>query len=111
MKEEERQILKGIRILDIGTMIAGPMTCTLLADFGAEVIKVERPEGGDPLRQIGPFVKNDSLYWSLDDRKKKLITTDFHKEAAHQCPFRRSGQRGWAIHPSDVGGHIHDNLL
>jgi len=71
--------LAGLKVLDLGTMIAGPVACTLLADFGAEVIKVEQPGGGDPLRQIGPFVGDESLYWNVEGRNKKSITVDLRK--------------------------------
>ena len=57
-------------------MIAGPVACTLLADFGAEVIKVEEPKKGDPLRHIGPFVDAESLIWNVEGRNKKSITLD-----------------------------------
>lgn len=70
--------LAGLRILDLGTMMAGPVAATLLADFGAEVIKVEMPRLGDPLRQIAPFVNGDSLYWNVDGRNKKSVTIDLH---------------------------------
>lgn len=80
MTADSTSVLSGIRILDIGTMIAGPFSTTLLADFGAEVIKVERPDGGDTLRSLGPFVDGESLYWAVDGRNKKSLTIDFHKE-------------------------------
>lgn len=80
MTTDSTSVLSGIRILDIGTMIAGPFSATLLADFGAEVIKVERPDGGDTLRKLGPFVDGESLYWAVDGRNKKSVTIDFHKE-------------------------------
>lgn len=81
MTADSKSVLSGIRILDIGTMIAGPFSTTLLADFGAEVIKVERPDGGDTLRSLGPFVEGESLYWAVDGRNKKSVTIDFHKES------------------------------
>ena len=69
-----KHMLSGLRILDIGTMIAGPVACTLFADFGAEVIKVEVPERGDTVRDIGPFVEGECLYWHVEARNKKSVT-------------------------------------
>ncbi len=71
--------LSGIRILDLGTRIAAPFAATLLADFGAEVIKVELPAGGDFLRGIGPFADGYSLWWAVEGRGKKSITLDLRK--------------------------------
>ncbi len=68
--------LTGIRILDIGTRIAAPFAATLLADFGAEVIKIELPGRGDFMRSIGPFVDDYSLWWAVEGRNKKSITLD-----------------------------------
>jgi crotonobetainyl-CoA:carnitine CoA-transferase CaiB-like acyl-CoA transferase len=68
--------LKGIRVLDAGTMIAGPVAATLLGDFGAEVVKVERPQGGDPMRGIGPFADGESLWFNVEARNKKSVTID-----------------------------------
>ena len=68
--------LKGLRVLDLGTMIAGPMAGTLLADFGADVIKIELPGDGDALRHIGPFFEGESLHWNADARNKKSVTID-----------------------------------
>ena len=70
--------LTGMRVIETGTMIAGPVAATLLADFGAEVIKIEQPNGGDPLRKIGPFVDGESLYWNVEGRNKKSVTLDLH---------------------------------
>lgn len=70
--------LAGIRVLDVGTMIAGPVAATLLGDFGAEVIKVEQPSGGDPIRKIGPFASGESLWWNVEGRNKKSVTLDLH---------------------------------
>lgn len=71
--------LTGIRILDLGTRIAAPFAATLLADFGAEVIKVELPGSGDFLRSIGPFVDGYSLFWAVEARGKKSITLDLRR--------------------------------
>lgn len=68
--------LSGIRVLDLGTMIAGPVVATLLADFGAEVIKVEQPGTGDTLRGVGPQVNGEGLYWHVENRNKKSVTVN-----------------------------------
>jgi crotonobetainyl-CoA:carnitine CoA-transferase CaiB-like acyl-CoA transferase len=73
--------LAGIRVLDLGTRIAAPFAATLLADFGAEVIKVELPGQGDFMRSIGPFVDGYSLFWAVEGRNKKSITCDLRKPA------------------------------
>ena len=51
--KDARHLLSGMRILDLGTMVAGPVACTLFGDFGAEVIKVEVPGRGDTVRDVG----------------------------------------------------------
>ncbi len=76
--------LAGIRVLDLGTRIAAPFAATLLADFGAEVIKIELPGRGDFLRQIGPFVGEYSLFWAVEARNKKSITLDLRKPRGQQ---------------------------
>lgn len=69
-------ILAGIRVLDVSTVLAAPLASNLLGDFGAEVIKVEQPEVGDPSRNWG------SNTWRVTNRNKKCITLDLHKEEA-----------------------------
>ena len=76
--------LEGIRILDIGTRIAAPFAATLLADFGAEVIKVELPGRGDFMRNIGPFQDGYSLWWSVEGRNKRSITLDLRKQRGRE---------------------------
>lgn len=71
--------LAGIRVLDLGTRVAAPFAATLLADFGAEVIKVELPKTGDFMRSIGPFVDGYSLFWAVEGRGKKSITLDLRR--------------------------------
>jgi formyl-CoA transferase len=73
--------LAGIRVLDLGTRIGAPFAATLLADLGAEVIKVELPGQGDFMRTIGPFVGDYSLFWAVEGRGKKSITCDLRKPA------------------------------
>jgi crotonobetainyl-CoA:carnitine CoA-transferase CaiB-like acyl-CoA transferase len=80
--------LAGVRILDVGTRIAAPFAATLLADFGAEVIKVELPKTGDFLRTIGPFVDGHSLFFAVENRNKKSITLDLRKPKG-QALFKR----------------------
>lgn len=72
-------LLSGLRILDLGTMVAGPVAATLFADFGAEVIKVEVPGRGDTVRDLGPFVDGKCLYWSVENRNKKSVTLDLRQ--------------------------------
>jgi crotonobetainyl-CoA:carnitine CoA-transferase CaiB-like acyl-CoA transferase len=71
--------LEGLRIVDVGTRIGAPFAATLLADFGAEVIKVEQPRVGDFMRNIGPFENGYSVWWAVEGRNKKSITLDLRK--------------------------------
>jgi crotonobetainyl-CoA:carnitine CoA-transferase CaiB-like acyl-CoA transferase len=73
--------LAGLRVLDLGTRVAAPFAATLLADLGADVIKVELPRQGDFLRSIGPFVDGYSLFWAVENRGKRSITCDLRKPA------------------------------
>ncbi|SME89343.1 Crotonobetainyl-CoA:carnitine CoA-transferase CaiB [Tistlia consotensis] len=68
--------LKGLRVLDIATIIAGPMAGTLMADFGAEVIKLELPGLGDGLRGFPPFREGKSLWWKVTNRGKYFGALD-----------------------------------
>ncbi len=69
--------LAGVRVLDLATFIAAPYCATLMAEFGAEVIKVELPTIGDPLRRFGtPTDCGDSLVWLSESRNKKPVTLD-----------------------------------
>jgi crotonobetainyl-CoA:carnitine CoA-transferase CaiB-like acyl-CoA transferase len=68
--------LEGLRVLEFGSLIAGPFATRIMAEFGAEVIKAERPGVGDPLRvwrYVDPRTQT-SLWWSLQSRNKKLVT-------------------------------------
>ncbi len=69
-------LLAGVRVLDLGTMIAGPVAATLLGDFGADVIKIEQPQGGDTIRSNGPICEGHSLWWNVEGRNKRSMTLD-----------------------------------
>jgi crotonobetainyl-CoA:carnitine CoA-transferase CaiB-like acyl-CoA transferase len=72
--------MQGIRVLDAATFIAAPFAGTLLGEFGAEVIKVELPEIGDPCRRLGnASVSGDSFAWLTEARNKKSVTLDLRK--------------------------------
>ena len=66
--------LKGMTVIDLSNMIAGGTTTSHLADFGARVIKVERPDIGDPIRAWGPFKDGESIWWNVLSRNKESIT-------------------------------------
>jgi succinyl-CoA:(S)-malate CoA-transferase subunit B len=71
--------LAGIRVIDVATVIAGPYCASILGEFGAEVIKVEHPLGGDALRRFGtPTDRGDTLTWLSEARNKKSVTIDLH---------------------------------
>jgi crotonobetainyl-CoA:carnitine CoA-transferase CaiB-like acyl-CoA transferase len=65
--------LAGIRVIEIGTLIAAPFAARMLAEFGAEVIKIEAPDNGDPLRKWRKLHEGTSLWWYLQSRNKKSI--------------------------------------
>ncbi len=71
--------LEGIRILDIATILAAPLAGTLMADFGADVVKVEMPGAGDGLRNFPPFKDGKSIWWKAANRNKRFITLDLRK--------------------------------
>jgi len=68
--------LKGIKVVELGTLIAGPFCTRILAEFGAEVIKIESPDGGDQLRQWRKMYAGTSLWWYVQARNKKSITVN-----------------------------------
>lgn len=72
--------LAGIRVLDISNFLAAPMLTMFLADFGAEVIKVERPDTGDEMRFWGPDKDGVGLYFKVINRNKRVITADLRTE-------------------------------
>ncbi|MDL2289214.1 CoA transferase [Clostridia bacterium OttesenSCG-928-F22] len=71
------QALEGLKVLELGNILAGPFCGTLMADFGAEVIKVESPKGGDLMRNMGRIT---DLWFAVEARNKKNITLDLKSE-------------------------------
>jgi crotonobetainyl-CoA:carnitine CoA-transferase CaiB-like acyl-CoA transferase len=79
-----KNALEGIRILDFSHVYQGPVGTQILADYGADVIKVERPGSGDWSRAWGPFVKDVSLPFANLNRNKRSITVDMKQEAGKE---------------------------
>jgi crotonobetainyl-CoA:carnitine CoA-transferase CaiB-like acyl-CoA transferase len=71
--------LVGLRILDISTVVAGPFASALLADLGADVLKIEMPGTGDTLRALAPHKDGVPLWWKVTNRNKRAITLDLRK--------------------------------
>ena len=80
--------LAGIKVLELGTLIAGPFCARMLAEFGADVIKIEAPEGGDPIRHWRVLKDGTSLWWSVQARNKKSLTLNL-KDARGRAIARR----------------------
>jgi len=71
--------LAGVKVLELGTLIAGPFAARFMGEFGADVIKIEDPNGGDPLRKwrkLYPEVGGTSLWWAVQARNKKSVTVN-----------------------------------
>ena len=80
--------LAGIKVLELGALIAGPYASALLAQFGAEVIKIEQPGEGDPLRKWRKVHKGTSLWWYSLSRNKKSVTLDLKSDAGREIVHR-----------------------
>ena len=72
--------LAGLRVIDIATVIAAPYCATVLGEFGADVLKIEHPDGGDALRRFGtPSIRGDTLTWLSEARNKRSMTLDLRR--------------------------------
>jgi crotonobetainyl-CoA:carnitine CoA-transferase CaiB-like acyl-CoA transferase len=110
------QPLDGIRVLDLGNYIAGPFCATVLGEFGAEVIKVERPGTGDLTRRFGTETEcGDTLVWLSEGRNKRSVTLDLSKEAGRALlaeligtadvvieNFRPGVMERWGLGPDEI---------
>ena len=107
--------LVGLKVLDLSIIVAGGTASSLLADFGAEVVKVERPGTGDPLRNWGPFANGVSLWWKVHSRNKKSITLNLGtpdgqgllKQLVTEADvliegFRPGAMERWGLGPDDL---------
>ena len=83
-KQETPLALEGVKVLELGSLIAGPYASTLLAQFGAEVIKIEPPGSGDPLRTWRKLHNGTSLWWYSQSRNKKSVTLDLKNPEAQE---------------------------
>jgi len=88
LMSQSQNLLSGIRVIDCGTYIAGPAAAAVMSDFGAEVIKIERPPMGDPYRYLSrvPLMPvSEHLYcWILDDRNKKSLALNLGDDSARE---------------------------
>lgn len=88
---DDAMILGGIKVLDVASFIAGPVSTTIMADFGAEVIKVE-PPGGDGYRQISKVAgmpqSEDAYHWIVDNRSKRGLSLDLNTDAGREVLYR-----------------------
>lgn len=74
--------LTGLKVVELGTLIAGPFAARICAEFGADVIKIESPDGGDPLRKWRKLYEGTSLWWFVQSRNKRSLTLNLkHPEA------------------------------
>ena len=80
---QPRHPLDGVRVLELGNYMAGPYCAMLLADMGAEVIKVENPRGGDFSRQTGPFLEGEAAGFMALNRNKKSVALDLKSARGH----------------------------
>lgn len=81
--------LDGIRVIDTATFIAAPFTAAIMGEYGADVIKVEQPRGGDPMRSFGSMTTNgNTLNWLNEGRNKRSVTLDLHTDKGAEL-FRR----------------------
>ncbi len=108
--------LKGLRAIEFGQLLAGPFTGTLLGDFGADVIKIEAPGGGDAMRDWGRLRHNDhSMWWSILARNKRSVALNLREPEGQRIAgelaatadivlenFRPGTMEKWGLGPEDV---------
>jgi crotonobetainyl-CoA:carnitine CoA-transferase CaiB-like acyl-CoA transferase len=115
MPKTRKLPLDGIRVIELGQLLAGPFCGAMLAYFGAEVIKVESPDGGDPIRGWREVKDGTSLWWHSLGRNKKSVTIDLKSEEGRQLVrqlidtadvvienFRPGVMEKWGLGPADV---------
>jgi crotonobetainyl-CoA:carnitine CoA-transferase CaiB-like acyl-CoA transferase len=111
--------LDGLRVIDVGTRIGAPFCAGLLGEWGADVIKVEEPSGGDFMRTIGPFEDGYSLFWAVEGRGRRSVTCDLRKPAGQEIfralaatadvlveNFRPGTMEAWQLGPADLDARL-----
>lgn len=111
--------LSDIKVLETGSMLAGPFCGTLLGDFGAEVIKLEKPGKPDALREWPPFKDGKPLWWKAMARNKRLATLDISRPEAREATlsligrsdivienFRPGTLERWGLGPADLAAQF-----
>jgi formyl-CoA transferase len=104
--------LSGLKVLELGQLIAGPFAAKTLADFGAEVIKIEPPDSGDPLRKWRMLKDGTSVWWQVQSRNKRSLALDLRtpegqdlvRKLASEADvlienFRPGALEGWSLSP------------
>ncbi len=107
--------LNGLRVIELGQLIAGPFAAKTLADFGAEVIKIETPGSGDPLRKWRLLKDGTSVWWQVQSRNKRSVALDLKQSQAQDIVrqlvrdadvlienFRPGAMEGWGLGPDDL---------
>ena len=118
-----RQVLAGVRVLELGQLIAGPFAGKMLGDFGADVVKIEPPGGGDPLRGWRLLKDGTSVWWQVQSRNKKSVTLDLRQPEGQEVlrelvreadvlieNFKPGTLEGWGLGP-DVLSAINPGLV
>ncbi|WP_083542089.1 CaiB/BaiF CoA transferase family protein [Kribbia dieselivorans] len=100
--------LAGIRVVDLSKILAGPYVTMSLADMGADVIKVEHPDGGDPTRQWGPpFNGPDATYYLSTNRNKRSVTLDLKSPEGKEAVHRLIAQADVVVENFRPGSSLH----
>ena len=107
--------LAGLKVLELGQLIAGPFAAKTLADFGADVVKIEPPGSGDPLRQWRLMKDGTSVWWQVQSRNKQSLALDLKQPAAQDIVrqlaaesdvlienFRPGAMEKWGLGPDDL---------
>jgi formyl-CoA transferase len=107
--------LAGLKVLELGQLIAGPFAAKTLADFGAEVVKIEPPGAGDPLRNWRLMKDGTSLWWQVQSRNKRSLALDLRMQEGQDVVrklaseadvlienFRPGAMEGWNLDPKDL---------
>ncbi|WP_411882004.1 CaiB/BaiF CoA transferase family protein [Polaromonas sp. YR568] len=107
--------LAGLKVLELGQLIAGPFAAKTLADFGADIIKIETPGAGDPLRKWRLLKDGTSVWWQVQSRNKRSVALDLKSPEAQDIVrrlaldadvlienFRPGAMEGWGLGPDEL---------